>query len=74
MEEENWGEKNFPTLKLFRGFFSLSISFSLSLACSDFDDGASLDGSLDNVERGSLASFGSGTTTDSENQKASAVR
>jgi triple functional domain protein len=37
----------------------------------EFDDGASLDGSLENVERGSLASFGSGTTTDSENQKVS---
>ena len=36
----------------------------------DFDD-ASLDGSIENIERGSLASFGSGTTTDSENQKVS---
>ena len=34
----------------------------------DFDaDAASLNGSIDNVERGSLASFGSGTTTDSDN-------
>jgi hypothetical protein len=35
-------------------------------SCREFDD-ASLDGSLENVERGSLASFGSGTTTDSDN-------
>lgn len=34
---------------------------------SDFEDAGSLDGSIDNMERGSLASFGSGTTTDSEN-------
>ena len=36
----------------------------------DFDvDAASLNGSIDNMERGSLASFGSGTTTDSDNHK-----
>ena len=33
----------------------------------DFEDGASLDGSIENLERGSLASFGSGNTTDSDN-------
>ena len=34
----------------------------------DFDDAGSLDGSIENLERGSLASFGSGGTTDSEGQ------
>ena len=38
---------------------------------SDFEDGASLDGSIEQMERGSLASFGSGTTTDSEPPKVS---
>ena len=33
----------------------------------DFEDGASLDGSIENLERGSLASFGSGNTTDPDN-------
>ena len=32
----------------------------------DFDDAGSLDESIENMERGSLASFGSGGTTDSE--------
>ena len=32
----------------------------------EFEDNASLDGSLENMERGSIASFGSGNTTDSE--------
>ena len=32
----------------------------------DFDDAGSLDESIENIERGSLASFGSGGTTDSE--------
>ena len=35
----------------------------------DFDDAGSLDGSIENLERGSLASFGSGGTTDSEGQQ-----
>ncbi|XP_059088154.1 triple functional domain protein-like isoform X1 [Tigriopus californicus] len=35
----------------------------------DFEDGLSLDGSIEQMDRGSLASFGSGATTDSENQK-----
>lgn len=39
----------------------------------DFDDGASLDGSIETLERGSLASFGSGTTTDSETVRVSEV-
>ena len=34
----------------------------------DFEDTGSLDGSIENLERGSLASFGSGGTTDSEGQ------
>ena len=37
--------------------------------CREFEDGASLDGSIENIERGSLASFGSGNTTDSDNLK-----
>ncbi len=32
----------------------------------EFEDGASLDGSLENMEQESLASFGSGNTTDSD--------
>lgn len=32
----------------------------------EFEDNTSLDGSLENMERGSVASFGSGNTTDSE--------
>ena len=35
--------------------------------CREFEDGTSLDGSIENIERGSLASFGSGNTTDSDN-------
>ena len=34
----------------------------------DFEDGTSLDGSIEHMERGSLASFGSGNTTDSDNK------
>ena len=37
----------------------------------EFEDGASLDGSIENIERGSIASFGSGNTTDSDNLRAS---
>jgi hypothetical protein len=36
------------------------------LPCREFEDGASLDGSVENMERGSLASFGSGTTSASD--------
>ena len=32
----------------------------------EFEDNGSLDGSLENMERGSIASFGSGNTTDSD--------
>lgn len=35
----------------------------------EFEDNTSLDGSLENMERGSIASFGSGGTTDSEHPK-----
>ena len=35
----------------------------------DFDDAGSLDGSIENLERGSLTSFGSGGTADSEGQQ-----
>ena len=34
----------------------------------DFDDAGSLDESIENMERGSLASFGSGGTTDSDSR------
>ena len=34
----------------------------------DFDDAGSLDESIENLDRGSLASFGSGGTTDSERE------
>ena len=34
----------------------------------DFEDGTSLDGSIEHMERGSIASFGSGNTTDSDNK------
>ena len=37
----------------------------------EFEDGASLDDSIENIERGSIASFGSGNTTDSDNLRAS---
>ena len=37
----------------------------------EFEDGTSLDGSIENIERGSLASFGSGNTTDSDNLRTS---
>ena len=37
-----------------------------SLFFREFEDNASLDGSLENMERGSIASFGSGNTTDSD--------
>ncbi len=39
---------------------------TLRLPCREFEDGASLDGSVENMERGSLASFGSGTTSASD--------
>ena len=46
--------------------------FFAFLACyREFEDGASLDGSIENIERGSIASFGSGNTTDSDNLRAS---
>lgn len=35
-------------------------------SCRDMDDSASLDESVENLDRGSLASFGSGNTTDSD--------
>jgi hypothetical protein len=34
----------------------------------DFEDAGSLDESIEQMERGSLASFGSGGTTDSDNR------
>jgi hypothetical protein len=34
--------------------------------CRDMDDSTSLDESVENLDRGSLASFGSGNTTDSD--------
>jgi hypothetical protein len=40
----------------------------------DFEDGASLDGSIEHMERGSLASFGSGNTTDSDNKVGKLLR
>ena len=50
-----------------RKFLSKNV-MSRPFACyfSEFEDNASLDGSLENMERGSVASFGSGNTTDSE--------
>ena len=48
--------------------FCITILIPFARIFRDFDaDAASLNGSIDNVERGSLASFGSGTTTDSDN-------
>ena len=38
---------------------------NIAFAFREFDDNTSLDGSLENMERGSIASFGSGNTTDS---------
>lgn len=36
------------------------------MRCRDLEDSASLDESVENLDRGSLASFGSGNTTDSD--------
>ena len=45
------------------------ISNTIAFAFREFDDNTSLDGSLENMERGSIASFGSGNTTDSEHPR-----
>lgn len=45
---------------------SVSTGSQKSRFSREFEDGTSLDGSIENVERGSLASFGSGNTTDSD--------
>ena len=42
--------------------------------CREFEDNGSLDGSMENVERGSIASFGSGNTTDSDHLRGEKVR
>ena len=42
---------------------------TIAFAFREFDDNTSLDGSLENMERGSIASFGSGNTTDSEHPR-----
>ena len=44
-------------------------SNTIAFAFREFDDNTSLDGSLENMERGSIASFGSGNTTDSEHPR-----
>ena len=57
--------------------FRFLILFDIYFNYREFEDGASLDGSIENIERGSLASFGSGNTTDSDNlrvpEKVSAI-
>ena len=57
--------------------FRFLILFDIYFHYREFEDGASLDGSIENIERGSLASFGSGNTTDSDNlrvpEKVSAI-
>ncbi len=47
--------------------FSCPINI-FQLSNRDFEDGTSLDGSIEHMERGSIASFGSGNTTDSDNK------
>ena len=56
-----------PSLNVPNQNSNRSSKYTISQRSSrDFDDAGSLDESIENLERGSLASFGSGGTTDSE--------
>ena len=56
-----------PSLNVPNTNSNRSSKYTISQRSSrDFDDAGSLDESIENLERGSLASFGSGGTTDSE--------
>jgi hypothetical protein len=65
-----YGHENFVYInKQSRVFVALHFNSTPTLCdCRDFEEMGSLDESIDQLERSSLASYGSGGTTDSDNR------
>ena len=57
-----------------RDLYAMTLIIQRYINCREFEDNGSLDGSMENVERGSIASFGSGNTTDSDHLRGEKVR